>query len=637
MTPASVADHLLLVLAAMALGGAGLRLASGLGAAGPERVLAALSFAAAAAVVEALVLGVAGLGGDGVVLTVAALVTWAAVRGFGPPPGTPAAARGPWEELAAWLRGAHPAAVLAAGGGAGVVVGWIAFQLRHPFIGGDGLIYHLPIASAWVASGHPGSVVGVLDGLAVGSYPVTNEVVVAWGLAISHSWVVASIWSPVLFAALAGGGWLALAELGVAVRERALAVAAVSVLPLVVFGLGGPTTDLAATAWLAVTAGLATASRRVPGLVYPAVLAAALCLGTKTTPALLILALAVICARPLRAVAAAHPGRLVAMLGLGLVVGGVWPVRNLVVHGSPLWPLVAAPWGDPVPGALVPLEVSFLEHPRRLVGTHYQGYLDVVAGGLVLMAGGLVLPLARRSRAALAAGAAAGAALLAWGLAPYTGILADDFAVGATRYLLPALTACALAVALAARGAGPGLRRLAAGALAVSIGWSCWRTAALGFPYVPSAELVAASAAAGALAARGLRRGVAVDRRLVVAAAALGCALGLAVAAEGYVARHAATGLPDGPLLRARVPDLVDGSRPIASAPGTVVMLRGDRLERGLSLIGAGETCPAVRRRALAGPVVLESDPPSALYARLTACLRGFAPARALGAYDVYP
>jgi hypothetical protein len=628
-----VVDHGLLVLAVMALGSAGLRLGAALGAAGGlERGLAALTLAAAAGALEALALGLVGLGGDGAGLTLGALAAWGAVRILTRRPG-----RSSVVELLDWLRAAGLRAALGAGAAAGVVVGWICWQLRHPFIGGDGLIYHLPIASAWVQNGRPGSVVAVLDGLAVGNYPVTNEVVVAWGLAISRSWVVASIWSPVLFAGLAAGGWVTLRELGVPVAERLLAVAAVCAMPLAVFGLGGPTTDLAATAWLAVAAGLAAASRRVPGLVYPAVLAAALCLGTKTTPALLILGLAVVCRAPLRAAASAHRGRLVGVLGLGVVIGGIWPLRNLIVHGSPLWPLVAAPWGDPVPAGLLPFEARFLDHPRKLVGAHYEGYLDVLAGGLLLSAGALSLPLLRRSRAALAAGGAAAVGLLAWGLAPYTGIVADDFAVGATRYLLPALAACALAVGLSARDAGPRLRWAVRAVLAGSIAWSCWRTGALGYPYVPSAAVLLGAAAAGIAAAWISRRGtVRVDRRVVLAGAALACAVGLALAADGYVARHARTGLPDGPLLRAGVPGLVNGTRPIASAPGTVVMLRGDRLEHDLSVIGAGETCAALRRRVRAGPVVLEADPPSALYARLTHCLAGVAPRLVHGYYDVY-
>jgi hypothetical protein len=614
MTAADGGQAALLVVAAVALLAAGLRVAACLGARGIELALSGFTLAAAAAAVEALGLGLEGWGGDSLVLGAAAVATWGVVRALTPPAAVRRARVRVW-----------------AGAAAGAVAGWIVFQLRHPFIGGDGLIYHLPIASAWVQNGRPGSVVGVLDGLPVANYPVTNEVIVGWGLALSRSWVWASIWTPLLFVAMACGGWVALRELEVPVRERALAVAAVCVLPLSVFGLGGPTTDIATTAWLCVAAGLACASRRTPGLVYPAILAAALCLGTKTTPALLIVALAVVARGPLRAAARQHRGWLAAAAGVGVVVGGIWPLRNLIVHGSPLWPLVSLPGGDPVPAALAPLRDSFLMHARTLVGTHYEGYLDVVAGGLVLGAAAVALPLARRSRAALWAGAAAGAGLLAWGLAPYTGIRSDDFAVGATRYLLPALAACALAAALAARGAGPRLRGAVTVALAASIAWSCWRTVALGYPYVPSAGWLIAFAAAGAPAAWAWARW---PRLAVVAAIA--CLVGFAVAGNGYVARHAGTGLPDGPLLRSSSgAGLLAGSGPIATAPGTVVMLRGDHFAHALSVIGAGESCPALRGMLRAGAVVLESDPPSALSARLLGCLAGVTP-RLRGYYDVF-
>ncbi len=619
MTAADGGQAALLVGACAALMGAGLRVGGCLGARGVALGLSGFTLAAAAAVLESLGLGLAGWGGDSLALAGAAAATWGIVVALTPATGSRVPRVGVW-----------------AGAAAGVVVGWIVFQLRHPFIGGDGLIYHLPIASAWVQNGRPGSLVAVLDGLPVANYPVTNEVIVGWGLALSRSWVWASIWTPLLFVAMAGGGWLALCSLEVPDRERALAVAALCVLPLTVFGLGGPTTDIATTAWLCVAAGLACASRRTPGLVYPAIVAAALCLGTKTTPALLIVALAVVARGPLRAAARSHAGWLSAAVGVGLGVGGVWPLRNLIDHGSPLWPLVSVPGSDAVPPALAPLRDSFLMHARTLVGTHYNGYLDVVAGGLVLGAAAVVLPLVRRSRAALCAGAAAGAALLAWGVAPYTGIRSDDFAVGATRYLLPALAACALAAGLAARGAGPRLRTAVAVALAGSIAWSCWRTVALGYPYVPSAGWLVAVGVLGALAAWGWGRGPAWDDRVARVAAAVACVVGLGVAGDGYVARHAATGLPDGPLLRAAaVPGLLGGSRPIATAPGTVVMLRGDHFRHALSVIGAGEPCPALLGLLRAGAVVLESDPPSALTVRLLGCLAGVAP-RLRGYYDVF-
>ncbi len=631
MTAGLIADQALLVAATAALAGAGLRLASRAAGDGLERALAAFTFAAAGAVLEAIVLGLVGLGGDTTALTVAALATYGAARAILPRPAISAAA-----ELLGWVRGAGVGPVIGVGGAAGVVVAWIAWQVRHPLLGPDALTYHLPIASAWVQNGRPGSVVQVLDGLPFGNYPLTNETITAWGLAISRSWVVVSIWSPVLLVAVAAGGWVALRELGVGPTVRAAAVVAVCVPPLMVGQLGAPYTDVAALAWLCVAAALATAARRRPGLIYPALLGAALCVGTKTTPAVLILVLAVVARGPLRA---ARARLLLPTLAVAVVVGGVWSVRNLVDHGSPLWPLVSAPWGDPVPPAFRALGASFLEHPRHLIGTYWRDYLAVLGGGAVLIGGGLVLPLVRRSRAALAAAAAAALALVAWGAAPYTGLV-DYGAVGAianTRYLLPAIAACALALAVCSRGAGPAIRGGVLGLLAGSIVYSVVKTAAFG-PLRPSlATLIVAAAAGGAAAWLGHRRLPARLEHPRAAAAALGAAGALALGAggDGYVERYLAADHPPDRALYGLA--AVSGeTATIASAPGVFVLLRGDRLERRLALIGDGEGCAAVRGRLRREPVILATAPASAGQRRLAGCLAG-TPRVTIGGYeDVY-
>ncbi len=622
-----LADQLLFVAGVAALAAAGLRLASLLAPDGLERALAAATVAAAVAGFEAIALGLAGAGGDQAALTAAALATYAAARAALPRP-----ALAPATELAAWLRSAPAGAVAGVGAAAGVVAAWIAWQLRHPLIGPDALTYHLPIASAWVQNGRPGSVVTVLSGLPFGNYPLTNELLVAWGLAVSRSWVVVSIWSPLLLVGVAVGGWVALRELGVGAGVRALAVIAVCVPPLSVGQLGAPYTDVAALAWLSVAAGLATAARRRPGLIYPAVLAAALCVGTKTTPAILVLVLAVVARRPLRA---ARGRWLAPTLVVAVVVGGIWSVRDLLEHGSPLWPLVGAPWGDPVPAAFRALGASFLDDPRHLVGAYWRDYLAVLGGGVVLMGSGLALPLLRRSAAALAAAGAAGAALLAWGVAPYTGL--ETFgAVGAianTRYLLPAIAACAVAAALSARGAGPRLRLAVVATLAASVAYSVVRTAAFG-PLRPALTTLVVAAAGGAVAAAALRRApVAVERHVAAGAVGLACWIGLAAGAHHYVERYLAADHPADRALYTQ-PALTRGSGPIASFPGVHVLLRGDRLERPLALIGAGETCAAVRARLRRGPVVLASQPAGdTLARRLAACLPRTA-AVAIGGYE---
>jgi hypothetical protein len=703
MTVGVLAHHALLVLGVAGLGGAGVRGASRVCEAGLERVLVAFTLGCAAAVCESLGLGLFGLGGSSAALGAGALATWAVTRLLVAAPsigvrrelagwiGNAAWGSSPGRSVASapersggssgWSRIGSPVATV--GSLAGLVVAWIVWQLRHPLIGGDGLIYHLPIASAWVQNGRPGSVVNVLDGLSVANYPVTNEVLVSWGLAVSRGWVVSSIWSVVLLVVLAGGSWVTMRTLGVAQRERVLGVVGLCVSPLVVAQLCGPDTDIAALAWLAVTAALACGARERPGLIYPAVVAAGLCLGTKTTPAILILGLAVFARRPLVAGLRDHRAWLLGSLALSILVGGVWSIRDLLVHGSPFWPLEASPWGTPVQASLVPLEPSFLSAPRALIENHGSDYLRTMAGGLVLIGGGLLAAAVRRSRAALTVGGLGLVALLAWGVSPYTGIESGDFAAGATRYLLPAIAACTLALVVSAIGAGRAVRLGIDGVLGASIAWSVIQSARLGSQFVPPAPTLGLGLLAGACLTWTARRwvsggrstsgaggvpparprvsggrstsgagGVSPARRWVSqglpsgdrggdprvrgAAAwrraggpilALGlaaaCAVGLAVASDGYVERHARTGEIDGPVLEATLPGLHGGSIAVASGPATVVMLRGDHFEHRLSVIGAGETCGALEAGLQAGPIVLQGEPVTPFFTRLTACLGG--------------
>jgi hypothetical protein len=660
MTVGVLAHHGLLVVAVAGLGGAGVRVASAIGATGIERVLVAFTLACGAAVCTSLGLGVVALGGSSVALGGAAIATWAVAALLVDRPAVSVR-----RELAAWAGTAGSRPVAAVGGLGGLAVAWIVWQLRYPLIGGDGLIYHLPIASAWVQNGRPGSIVAVLDGLSVANYPVTNEVLVSWGLGISRSWVVSSIWSVVLLAVLAGAAWATLRTLGVALRERTLAVAALCVMPLLVSQLSGPDTDIAALTWLVVCAALASAAREQPGLILPAVVAGGLCIGTKTTPAILIVGLAVLARRP---VAAAWGDRRVWLLGSLLVavgVGGVWSIRDLITHGSPFWPLEASPWGTPVQASLVPLEPSFLSGPRALIANHGSAYLQTMAGAMVLVGGGLGAAVARRSRAAVTVAALAGIALLAWAASPYTGIESGDYAAGATRYLLPAIAACALALVVSAGGARRSLRLAIDGVLVASIAYSIVETAQLGGQFVPGPATLIAGPAVGAAAAELVRRvlgrvvpvssdvrpsaaegrrpvrrrsGALGTRAQIVATGALAVALAVALAAagDGYVARHARTGEIDGPVLDAGLPGLGSGSRPVAMGPATVVMLRGDHLDRPLWVIGDAETCASLRARLARETVVLQGEPVTPIFTRLTACLRGVSPEFADGYVAVY-
>ena len=633
-------QHAGLVVAVAALGAAGLRLATAAGATGQVRPVAAAVAAVAAAVLEALALGLVGLGGSAPALLAAALATWGAARLAVRAPSAP----GVTEELAGWWQSAGPVARAAAGAATALPLGWVAWQLRHPYVGTDGLTYHLPLASEYARAGRGGALTPVLDGLPVENYPVTNEVAVSWALGLSDSWVAASVWTPALAVLLVAAGRLGLRDIDVPSRTAWLALAALVTLPAAATQLGGPLTDVATLTWLVTAGALAVAARANPRLLAFALLAAGLSFGTKTTGSVVLVVVlggaAWVARDRLRALA--RPLGLAALAALG--VGGVWAVRNTVLHGSPLWPLVATSFGDPVPPALVPFQASFVSHPREMLDGRVAEYLKVLGGGALLLAAGLAAPLLGRSLASAAAGVLALTAALVWGLAPYTGITSDtSLAVGAVRYLLPCLAVCCVALGLAARDGGPGVRAAVDGVLGLAALLSLARTAAFGFPFVPGAGTVIVLVVVGALA--GVAAGPRVARwppRALRAGAPLALGVlasaGLAVGARGYVGRHVAVGLPDGGLLTAALarPEFAGGRFPIAMAPALNALLAGDRLAHPIRLMPGGTGCAEVRRRRREGWVVLQRLPPTPQYRRLAACLRGDRPVFSDPAYELH-
>src|SRR3954462_3609320 len=95
-----VLNHALLGVSTAALAVAGLRLGSPLAERGLSRAIAAAAFAVAAAVGEAILLGLVSLGGSTAALTLAAPGTAAAAVALLPRPAVPVAA-----ELVSWWRG----------------------------------------------------------------------------------------------------------------------------------------------------------------------------------------------------------------------------------------------------------------------------------------------------------------------------------------------------------------------------------------------------------------------------------------------------------------------------------------------------------------------------------------------------
>jgi hypothetical protein len=609
--------HVLLALAILALAGAALRVSSRVSPGGLERAVTALVVGVALAVAEALALGLVALGTSPVALSLASAATWVASRALP----EPEIALG--SELASWWSQRDRLEKAAAAAAAGAFVALTGWLLRYPSIGFDGTFYHYPDIAGWIVNGKPGSQLFLSYDIPYGNYPMTDEVAQAWAAGIARSWVPISLWNPFMLLALAGASYVTLRNLSVLPRAAVLATAAFVATPLVLRQLNEPQTDLPALAWLACTAALATGAGRRPQLLVPALVAAGLGIGTKATVApetIFALAYGAYIARlHLRA----NAGWLVLGIAGAVVVGGVWYLRNIAQHGSPLWPFVAAPWGDPSPHFLGLVDRTFIERPVDTLDGRLGSYSSLLGGGWIALVGALgvlivalVVPLRdlQLRRRLRVGGGLALLGTLIWSASWGTGLQTSPdlptpagWPISTIRYLLPAVGLGILAVALATRLPG----RLGTGAVAVLVlilGWSLVADARLGSPYTPSILVLAAGAAAG-LAVLGLA-GVVTPRLPTIPAAAgvIAAAVTLAVllvpAANGYIKRTVdvvgstapAPGVLDWFVDQ---PGFDDGDWKIAvGARGVPGTLAGDHFTHELELVPANGPCRALRRVA---------------------------------------
>ena len=606
----SVATHAALGLAIAALLDSGVRLASLATPRGLERIVAAALFAATAAAFSALVLGLASLGTNPVALSAAALLIWAASRRLLPQPAQPLLK----EATAAW-RSAPPAWRRTFAAATGAWATWTVWLLRYPAVDIDSVGYHLPQVAGWIGNGRPGSVLPIYDGvLPVGNYPLSNEVLVSWGMGIERGFAWASLWAPLLLALLVLAGWGALRRLGAPRWAAALGVTAVALSPIAThYQQNGANTDLPAVTWLVATGFMALCSARRPALLAPALLAAALAVGTKTS-ALPLAGLALLVAgyvsrRELRRLA----GPLALAAAAGAAVGGYWYLRNFVDHESPLWPFVATPWGDPEPSNFNPqggTGASLLDRPRETLDRVGADWWGLFAGGFIVIGGALVAALATRTRAALALGATTLASFLSFANAPTTGAPSGYFELaGSTvRYLGPTLVVAIATLGVAVASERRVARVLAGVLLAVGAVLGVAQTFDLGFPKVPALTTVLLGALLGLLGALALDRLRVPDsalrgRRLGYATAVVALLAGaaLAVPASGWVARHAAVSQTfgvDTTRWLAAQPFFRDGDAPIAGIPVVLGPMAGDRLQHRFSWIPRRASCARVRARA---------------------------------------
>jgi hypothetical protein len=456
----------------------------------------------------------------------------------------------------------------------------------------------------------------------VGNYPLVNEVLGAWGAGLSRSFVAPALWPAAAFSLTGLAGWTGLRRLGVPAAAALLAVGALLSVPALVTQVAEPQTDLPALAWLVTAAALAACTRERPGLLAPALLAFGLAGGTKTTVLLLGAVALVLGWR------SAHPRlrELAPAAAAALLIGGLWYARNLVSHGSPLWPFAPGPFGDPTPKWLATIDTSFLERPlATLRAVRLREYGQRLGVAPLLALGAIAAPLAVRRREVTAAGAATVVALLAWMASPATGLPAsplvwmpEGWPESGTRYLLPVLASAALTIALVTKRPGR-MAKAATAVLGATLIGDLVVLAARGAPFLPPVELAVAALVGAVVAALAGRApaGPRLPRPALAALAALAlvtAVAGLSFASDGYVGRHARVGESsalgsDVVAWMAARPDFRDGGEPVAIASRAMIApLAGDRLQHRLELVPQREPCPRVLARARQGWLV--ASPP---------------------------
>ncbi|MEA2308243.1 MAG: hypothetical protein QOI65_529 [Thermoleophilaceae bacterium] len=387
------------------------------------------------------------------------------------------------------------------GGGSVALVGlWLlATAWNHTVLppeGIDTLTFHLPNVAKWIQSGTFWRVDQYTPFLANGNYPQNGDVVF---LAVLLPWrndAFIALVNP-LYVALAGVAVYALArELGAARATGALAGSLFVALPVVALGTNGQAmTDSMAFALLGAGA-LFLVRRERTGRTSDLVLAGlalGLALGTKWYAtwgvgaiAVVWLAARVAARRPLRTTLRAAS----ALLGLVLLAGGLWLVRNWIESGNPVFPQRVTAFGSTVFDAPRDLIrecagytiAHYLTDGRAwsdFIWPAYRGNYALPGAVLALGLAGAVAAIAagwhraarrpRRGSGGPAEGTARPEALglagvacavllaIAYALTPYSafGPEGHPLLAGANaRYLAPALLVCAPLAAWAAGRAG---------------------------------------------------------------------------------------------------------------------------------------------------------------------------------------
>jgi hypothetical protein len=613
MTLASIARMALFAISAIALIDASLRVAERMTSKGLERIVAAAPLAAATAVVQSLLLGLVGLGTHPVALSAAAIVTWFVVRLV-----VWRNATRPLKQFLEWLASLDGRQLAALGAIAAMALVCVALFLRHPFIGHDSVVYHVPEAIDWVHNGRPGSQETVMASLPVESYPLTDEVLLSWQFGLAGSLIPLAIW-PVALTLLAGiAAFLGLRRRGASVAFAALGIAAFVTVPHLFANLNGMSSDAGSLAWMLSAVALCVCARTSPALLCSAIVAASLSLGTRTTTLPILVGFLGWALWRERQALRPIAKWLWFSAALGVGAGGVWYIRNLIVHGSPFWPLVPVPWGDPGPEILEQSR-RFRDLPVTTIKA-MSDYTRFLAGGLVLLGGGVLAPLVSRSRAVLIAAGATITTFLLWTNVPFTGLSEPPLGVvaplGTSRYLMPSMAAGMTALVLAAE-ARNWFGWAAVGVLGLALAWNV--AVMPQFEQAPSLLTLTAVAVVGAFAATALpaaRLSALVPRIPGIArTAAIGGAIAivLTAAAPGYVRRHADSSPLAGELTRwlSDQPAYKEGGEKISMTERLIGPLAGDELKHETELIPAGESCEELEDRVRDEWVVVTVEDPT--------------------------
>ncbi len=527
-----------------------------------------------------------------------------------------------------------------------------ATVVLRPAFGFDGLEYHLPLVFSWLTEGSTGAANQVSVEYAAEYYPLGYHVLLTSWLAIAPSWalvILMQVFSALLLGVsmFLGATWLG--------GRRVFAGATVAVLfsaPVLLHQVTAVGNDLFALAWLACTGALAMSAVRfdTTGPLPYACLAAGLGLGAKPTvgPAMLFIGTLVIWywrGRLRHLIPRGAPCRLV--VAAAVVLGSYWYVRNTAVNGSPLWPQVGLPWGEPTQ-AWFSATSRFIEFPIETFQGRFRDLRASLGGGTILvMLCAALLPWLGKDRVVRTAAAAYLLSLLIWMMAPATGSsVSDEFqrvlSLAGLRYLLPSVLLALLAVGLTAGGQGLHARA-ARVALSVALVANLADAARLADTtgWVLRALVLAAMVAwIFAKLTHGLRlRPIPTAVYPFVAA---GTAVALMSAGIGILGRYEnGNEATDTDRAVLQVTGALGPDAPVGMLPTMNALAAGDEMTRPLTLIAHDADCAHVRRSAagIRSVIQIRRSPMQLGPVRpmlATKCLAAVAPSASVGRVWLY-